>query len=370
MTLNIDMVKKIQLDRIGDTCFFDTVSCSLEYMDRLYWALDYVNYKFLYNYDKFIEFREDTNLEKRISKTDAYYFFRSPDSVHHNDVWEYTWNLWNRKLGKIMCLERKTAESFFNEFENNMHSKIPIILQVNNLEYSDFYKLHGFTIPRSDAQHMVNILDISNDGKRGFIYDRGFDCFGSEIDINHLYKGATSKFLKENGDFKYWYFLDKPKELLPCEIKDKFIESLLRGQERVVCINDTTYINNNEALKKFKADIPKIVKLFKKRYGAFATPLIGEIIVIQVDGAMGLVGLYRAMNKYINCSELEEILPAFRYYWELWRSFELRLQYIVYKNEKLENYISSLQEIIEKLLYMDNILQRGCSHVLEYLVER
>ena len=35
-------VKKIQIDRIGDSCFYDAASCILEYTDRLYWALDYV----------------------------------------------------------------------------------------------------------------------------------------------------------------------------------------------------------------------------------------------------------------------------------------------------------------------------------------
>ncbi|NBJ75128.1 hypothetical protein D1841_18595, partial [Neglecta sp. X4] len=51
-------VKKIQIDRIGDSCFYDAASCILEYTDRLYWALDYVEYKFLYNFDSFIKFNK------------------------------------------------------------------------------------------------------------------------------------------------------------------------------------------------------------------------------------------------------------------------------------------------------------------------
>lgn len=33
-------------DRIGDDCFCDAISVALEFRNRLYWAFDYVDYKF------------------------------------------------------------------------------------------------------------------------------------------------------------------------------------------------------------------------------------------------------------------------------------------------------------------------------------
>lgn len=346
----MNRVKRIQLDRIGASCFFDAISCSLEYMDRLYWALEYTQYKFLYNYKSFVTFKNDNDLVKLLSKTDKYYFYKDPKSLYRSAISKYDVNLLQKKLRKIMQFDDFKSEEFYEIIGSLDVEKLPVILLVDTLSYKEFYKEHNFTVPRSDCNHKINILKISDDKKKAFIFDRGFDCFGEWIDISELYKGATSLFLENNGLFSIIYFKSKyPPKLCDNEIRELYVENLENFFKDEIVIDDIKYLNNGKALEQFRLDLKDIVYELEGKYGDLAAALMGEALVQQVDGAMGLVGLYGDVNRYIMSKSLKKILPNFRHYWESWKNLESRLQYVTYNNKKLSNYIDNLEKIVDSI---------------------
>lgn len=359
-------VKRIQLDRIGASCFFDAISCSMEYMDRLYWALEYTQYKFLYNRDSFITFKNDTNLDALLSKTDEYYFYLDPNSLYRSAISKYDVGLFQRELGKMMQFDDIEKEKFYETILSLSNEKLPAILLVNPLAYKEFYDKHNFTVPRSDCNHKINILEISSNGEEVFIFDRGFDCFGEWIGIDQLYKGATSPFLKNDGLFSVYYFKPGyPPKLDKEEICKLYINNLKNFFQEEIVIDDIKYSNNGKALKQFRLDLKDIVHELESKYGNLAAALMGEALVQQVDGVMGLVGLYGYVNNYIKSKHLEEILPTFRHYWENWKNFESRLQYVTYNNRKLHHYISNLENIVDSLIVDNSNIMKNANIILE-----
>ena len=362
--------KKIQLDRIGASCFFDAISCSLEFVDKLYWALEYTQYKFLYNRESFLSFENDYDLEKLLSKSDRYYFYKDPVSTYRNAISKYDISLLERRVKKMICFEEIENTFFFETIKALRDNKLPAVLVVNTLAYKEFYEMHNFTVPRSDCKHKINILGVSEDGKRAFIFDRGFDCFGEWIDIEKLYKGATSPFLDKNGFFSLFYFKPGlPPELEHAEIYELFKDNLENCFRKQIIIDDIEYMNNGNALLAFKHDLKDIIFSLESKYGNFAAALMGEALVQQVDGAMGLVGLYREMNNFFYSPHLNCLLPTFRHYWEVWKRFESRLQYITYNEKELHNYCSTLEKTVDFLIEDDKIIMDGVSKIVNFLTK-
>ena len=303
----LDRIEKIQIDRIGASCFFDSISCSLEYMDKLYWALEYIQYKFLYNKESFLSFKNDSNLEKLLSVTDKYYFRLDPESSYRIAISKYDINLLEKKLKDMIQFEEIDERYFYKTIYSLKNEKLPAVLLVNNLLYKEFYEEHKFTVPRSDCHHKINLLSVSDDGSRVFVYDRGFDCFGEWIDVDKLYKGATSPYLENKGKVSIFYFKQglppKLDKLEICNLLKDNLQNFFKGK---VIIDGVEYLNNRKALISFRRDLKDIVYELEEKYGDFAAALMGEALVQQVDGAMGLAGLYRDINKYLQCLALEE----------------------------------------------------------------
>lgn len=364
----IKKAREIQTDRIGATCFFDAITCSLEYLDRIYWALDYVDYSFLYNKEKIQVFRNADDLDNQVSPTDKYYFYISPNSAYYADLLHYTSKLYNANIGKMVVYCTDKNINFFNTLESLDDSKLPIILMVNNLEYKEFYACNHFTVPRSDCKHLINILAASENKDNFFIFDRGFDCFGEWIEPSLLFKGATSNFLCKPNEFCYMFFNSAPPKLNHREIKAKLKDSIMRAMMDTVEIDGTLYKNNHGALVLFKKDIEEIVNGLYEKYGHYAAPLLGESILLQVDGTMGISNLYGVINEILQLGSFPEVIHTIRLYWEEWHKFEQRLKYITYKNENICEYVSTFESRIEKMIDLDNRIMYGLSKVMNEIL--
>ncbi|WP_425756286.1 hypothetical protein ACPW7J_02320 [Ihubacter sp. rT4E-8] len=361
----IKKAQKIQTNRIGATCFFDAITCSLEYLDRIYWALDYVDYTFLFNKEKILSFHNVNELDSQVSPTDKYYFYISPNSAYYADLLSYTSELYITNIGKMVACCTDGNENFFNTLESLDESKLPVILKVNNLEYKEFYAYNHFTIPRSDSKHLINILAVSKNKDKFFIFDRGFDCFGEWIDPRLLFRGATSNFLGKSNEFCYMFFHNTPPKLNQQEIKAKLKSSIMRAMPDIVEIDGTPYKNNHSALASFKRDMEEIINVLYAKYGHYAAPLLGEAILLQVDGSMGISNLYEEINKILQLDSLPEVIYAIKLYWEEWHKFEQRLKYITYKNENIFEYINVFENRIEKMMDLDNRIMYGLNKVID-----
>ncbi|MEY8366026.1 hypothetical protein AALA22_10360 [Anaerovoracaceae bacterium 41-7] len=356
-------VKKIQIDRIGDSCFYDAASCILEYTDRLYWALDYVEYKFLYNFDSFIKFNKKESFV--LSPTDNYYFLSGTGSRIYKANSKYTYSNYKDSLENAMKYREKNSKNFYDILNFFSKKDVPFMLKVNNMEYKQFYKENRFTVPRSDCRHLIDVLKVSEDGRSCFIFDRGFDCFGKWIDAELLYKGATSSFLNNFGKISYMFFSeDLPPILNTNEIRQKFIDNVKRTLKSDIIIDKNIYFNNSKALYAFRNDFKQIVEVMEHRYGQLTAAMIGEAILLQVDGSMGVVGLYRYINTFIDSIALKNILPEVRNYWEIWHKFETRLKYVTYKNEPLHNYTELFITYIDELIESDDKIIKGIKMTL------
>lgn len=351
-----EMVKKIQTDRIGDSCFYDAISCLLEYEGMLFWSLEYVEYKFLYEPDRFKEFLKDTCRVK--SPTDAYYFLNGTGSCAYTDISAYTYSNFMRTLGRHLQTMDENSDNFYHVIKELGREGIPFCLKVNNMKYRDFYKQHGFTVPRSDCRHYINVFRVSNDGRRCFIYDRGFDCFGEWIDTDSLFYGATSQFLENEGKFQYLYFNENESMWLNSEdIMALLLNNMNRMFKNETVINGIRYLNNSSALIHFRDDLDDILQSLEHRYGADSAAMMGEAILLQVDGAMGLPGVYGYIGDILCLRELADIVPLLRKYWEIWHKFETKLKYICYKRVNLKSYEQSFYNYVDMLLdYNERIL--------------
>lgn len=353
-----DKAKKIQIDRIGDSCFFDAVSCLLEYVDKLYWALDYVEYKFLYESSRFLDFNEKETLV--LSPTDNYYFLNGTGSGIYRDVTKYTFGRYKKTLGKMFEYREEKIENFFTVIRALSKMDVPFGLEVNNLEFKDFYKRNGFTIPRSPSHHIVNILEVSDNGKQCYLFDRGFDCFGCWIDTEELYMGVLTDFFNYDQTYTYMFFQKElPPTLNKNQIKAKLLENLNRALQKNIKVGDRIYLNNSIALKTFLKNYEEIVAMLEKRYGEMTAAMIGEAILLQVDGAMGVTGLFRYINTLVESSSLESILQETRRYWEVWSKLEARLKYATYKGVCVHKYTPTIKSHIEELIDLDAIIMAG-----------
>lgn len=353
-----DKTRKIQLDRIGSTCFYDTVSVSLEFVNKLYWALEYTHYKFLYNRDVFLEFKSNEDFNELLSKTDEYFFQLDPISSYRRALTTYDLNHSRRNIDSMLEFKEYPQEDFCDLIRILGKSHLPLILTVDTYAYRDFFIKHGFTVPRSANNHRINILDISSDGSRCYIFDRGFDCFGEWIDVEMLFRGATSSFLKNKKTCSTICFAENTPPKLDVEkIKELLVDNMYEIFNSNICINDNDFLNNKAALKAFDNDLEEIILILEKKYGNLAAALMGENLGLQVDGVMGLSGLYSDINQYFQSEALNDAIPHLRKYWEIWRMFEKRLQYITYGHCVLHDYMNSLHELLQELININEKIE-------------
>ncbi len=358
-------------ERIGDNCFCDAISASLEFMDCIYWALDYVDYKFLYNHERFTAFDNDSNLDSIISESDPYYFKIRPESQYNMDLAKYNDSLLDKELRGMLKYVERNADEFVNELKSLYNSQgYPIMLSVNTRACKAFYKESGAIVPRTDCKHILNVLISSPDGKKCLIFDRGFNCLGKWIDSELLLKGATDNFLDRQGTFAYVAFKERmPPHLDNMRIKNKFVEHIDRALSQEFLINNHCYLNNTLALNHLKNDLRNIVENLIDMYKEFAIPLLGEAIVLQVDGSVGIYELYYEMMKHIDSAEMPRMVKELYKYTAAWQKFEARLKYMVYGKKSVEAYIESLENIVETLIQADKCINQGLIKIRNEIIK-
>ncbi len=368
MRINVEKkAEKLYTDRIGDDCLCDAMSVALEYMDKLYWALDYVDYKFLYNFDQFIAFENTNNLDEKISSDDPYYFRVRPGSVYNKDIMDYNEKLLSKNLKKMIRFYVFDENEFSSEIKKiNQNGLFPVMLAVNTKAFGDFYKEVGAIYPRTDCIHVINVLSCTPDGNKCFIFDRGFDCMGHWIPTEKLKKGAIDDFINE-GSHKFAYYAfekHKLKDLTISDVREKFIGHMLRALKGDIIVNGHSYTNNTAALLQFRDDLFNIIEYLNDRYGKYAIPLFGEAIVMQADGSRGATRLYTEMSRYDNFKEIKENSKLLAAYTLSWQKFEKRLKYVVYGKREYGNIAQSLEKIVDELMRLDGEIINNINLIL------
>lgn len=343
-------------DRIGDDCFCDAISVALEFKGCLYWAFDYVDYKFFYDFDLFTSFDNADNLSEIISPNDPYYFRIRPGSVYNNDIAYYDEAMLRKNFRNMINYYEADADSFEHVLKLiYAKSKFPIMLAVNTKAFGDFYKEVGAVYPRTDCRHIIDVLGSTSDGKKCFIFDRGFDCMGRWIPTEKLKAGAIDDFVNGGSNkFAYFVFKEKePKVLETSDIRKKFIEHMRRAIRKEVMVNGHRYMNNSPALRSFRGDLDTILEYLSDRYGKYAIPLLGEAIVLQADGSRGATRMYTEMSHHDDFEEIRENSRLLTAYTLEWQKFEKRLKYIVYGKHKYKENITYLEKTLDELIRLD-----------------
>ena len=354
-------------DRIGDDCFCDAISVALEFKNCLYWAFDYVDYKFFYDFDLFTSFDNADNLSEIISPNDPYYFRIRPGSVYNNDIAYYDEALLHRNLRNMISYYEADADSFVDVLKLiRSKGKFPIMLAVNTKAFGDFYKEVGAVYPRTDCRHIIDVLGSTSDGKKCFIFDRGFDCMGRWIPTEKLKAGATDDFVND-GTNRFAYFIfgeNEPQVMEASDIRKKFIEHMQRTRRKEVVINNHRYINNSPALQIFREDLTDVLEYLNNKYGKYAIPLLGEAIVLQADGSRGATRMYTEMSYYDDFEEIRENSRLLTAYTLEWQKFEKRLKYIVYGKHKYQENTAYLEKTLDELIRLDERIIKNINAIM------
>ena len=354
-------------DRIGDDCFCDAISVALEFKNCLYWAFDYVDYKFFYDFDLFTSFDNADNLSEIISPNDPYYFRIRPGSVYNNDIAYYDEALLHRNLRNMISYYEADADSFVDVLKLICSKgKFPIMLAVNTKAFGDFYKEVGAVYPRTDCRHIIDVLGSTSDGKKCFIFDRGFDCMGRWIPTEKLKAGATDDFVND-GTNRFAYFIfgeNEPQVMEASDIRKKFIEHMQRARRKEVVINNHRYINNSPALQIFREDLTDVLEYLNNKYGKYAIPLLGEAIVLQADGSRGATRMYTEMSYYDDFEEIRENSRLLTAYTLEWQKFEKRLKYIVYGKHKYQENTAYLEKTLDELIRLDERIMKNINAIM------
>lgn len=355
-------------DRIGDDCFCDAISVALEFRNRLYWAFDYVDYKFFYNFDFFTDFDNASNPSEIISSDDPYYFRTRPGSIYNKDIEDYDEYMLRKNMRRMIDCQELDAKAFTSTMmQLYSEERFPIMLAVNTKAFGDFYKDVGAIYPRTDCRHIIDVLGCTQDAEKCFIFDRGFDCMGHWIPTAKLKLGAIDEFVNDGSNtFTYYAFRDgEPEALSVSGIRGKLIEHMRRALREKVVINDHCYMNNSQALIRFRKDLSDIIDLLNDKYGKYAIPLLGEAIVLQADGSRGATRMYTEISCYDRLEEITENTKLLVEYTLAWQKFEKRLKYIVYGKRKYKDNIVHLQNAVDELIRIDERIISNIHSILE-----
>ena len=367
--MEIDRWDFILGERVGIDCFYDSISCSLEYMGQLAWALEYVHFRFLYNKDSLITFNDACNLEKALSPNDEYYFEKEEKvgSKYKRDYANEVRREYNENIGRMFNEDSVTVEEILN---CNMCKEFsyPISVEINPFAIAKYYKDNNCDVPRTNCRHLVNLFWYDKDKDLWYMVDRGFNCPGKYVDKFTLYEGATDEFIEMNGKINIIY----PKEPDKLRIDQRHIAELLsknifKSKCEVVKIDDTNYIAAEKGITSFENDIPYILSELEQLHSGFEAPLLGEALIQVIDEARGLYSLFKSTNEILKLDTINEILPLLLDYRREWLRFENILRISTYRNEPVKKYIDDLRKIAKELVATSMKIHNGLEKIYTIL---
>lgn len=350
---------------VGANCWYQAVSCGLEYQNCIFHSLEYVNFLFLYNQQTSIDYIFDKVPQEYIS-SDGTEFVDTPISIYNTDYLQYINELYGKSQATKFIKECDKNALDMDLISNIDFDKKSLIIPVYTLDLKKDYDIlnKSHRIIDHGEYHFINIFGIKN----GYVYffDKYFRAKGvlSLDTLNKANKTATE--LHPNS--KLFIF----EKMNISETKSKIIELLISNlklyfnTEKII-VNKNIYNTNIKALEYFIHDIPYILNELDNKYKNYSPLFFSYPYYSHVQQRKSMWILFEYLDEILNITILKQIKANLKESFDLTLGLNLFADKVLLQKSNLSGKTSSIKNILMRTMIIDKEIDCLFENLLDCL---
>jgi len=339
----------MKIRKIGPDCFFNAVSCNLEYSNKLWLSLYYTYGIFIYNKGLFTKFIMNKQPKDYLVPENMLYFRTKPLSLYRQYYDKFIENnISNTFLNKYLkSIELNQIEDLKYIKDKFLNNNISLILPVNVSMLKSEYQKSASRFPQGDmTYHFVNLFDIDIKNSDAFIIDAYFQFKGNipkDLLINSV-KDSINGF--KNSKI---YYIELDNEL-DNDITRAINYSLDLYKREEIIIDGIIFESSLEATESLYYDIYDILELFNSLFKEYTSQFMSfQLIPIrrQKDSICEIILELKKYNFIMISDDLINLLVTNS---KLWNRLDYILDLIFLRNQNIIKEKHRIRQCLNDIL--------------------
>lgn len=344
------MQTEMILNGIGCDCFYKAVASIMAYNGELENMFSFVGYDFIYEHQAYLEFSLSMQPQDYFKNYGLLYFEHDPNSTCSND---YLRHVHDRLKGRRSLFQRIIDLSQQGGIDSKeilaytihlLEEKKNIAIMLDPYPMREVYKFKGARCSSYPSEHYVVLFGYDKQNQTFLVVDNYFMFCGC-IPTGLLLKAIDS--LLELGKTINMFTIIKSEE--PIENKyELLLWSLREYMEDSLRINDRTYLKNTTAINALYNDWDDQITYACEKFNEFAPQFLSypyKDFRHQLNGLRSLVDMV-----FPNDIRLAALSKALSKYSKQWKLFDMKLDLIAVKQEKITDQRSELKNCLTRII--------------------